>query len=183
MADLIDNAIKNGWNKTILESQTWEQFEKDSAHKQIVIYGVGLGALLCLKYYSDRFRVDGAVDSAKYGTHLFEYDFRPGKVYDRTIMIDRSIDISKYNPDHTVILLTVLKNYMEIYHNLGESGYRNIYSFLCMEVNKRIETVESVEYPDPREDYISYRLQTPTDPNQVFVETMGGYACHARSVA
>ena len=182
MADIIDKAIANKWNKSPLESQTWRQFEGLTENKQLVIYGIGRGAEYFLKYYSDKLQVAGAVDAAKYGISLSEYDFRTGDFKEQTVNIEQPSDIKKYKPDNTVILITALKNYMDIYDDLTELGYSDIYSFLCMEVNKRMEEAVITERTDPREEYISAQLRSATDYNSVFVETMGGYSGHARYI-
>jgi len=182
MADIIDKAIENGWNKSVLGSQTWEQFESDLVHKQLVIYGIGIGAELFLKHYADKYRLAGAIDATKYGELLFEYDFRTGKTDTSDIYIEKPACLDHYMPKRTIVLIAALKHHVEIYQSLKSKGFSYIYSFLCMEVNKRIKLSDYTEYSDPREEYVLYKMQSPSDYNNVFVETMSGYSGHARYI-
>ena len=183
MVDIIENAIQNHWNKSILESQTWREFEKDLENKQLVIYGIGAGAELFIKHYADVFHIDCAIDNIKNGLMLREFDFRLKDSSDLNIIIEKPEEIRKYSPEKTIILITALKEHVDIYNSLVRIGYYGVYSLLCMEANKRMESSNALGYANPREDYISYKLHSPTDRNSVFVETMGGYSGHARYIA
>ncbi len=184
MQDFVDAAIQKGYDRSGFSDQKWEDFDKVADGRDVVLYGVGNGAICFIYQYGDVIDIRCAIDRDHAGESLDEYDFRIPDQTDVNYkeMIVKGTDLlSEMNPDKTVILVTSLKQYPEICEGLKNLGFRHLFSYLCMEANRRREEINA-EHFSPRKVFIDWCCTQPVEEKKVFVQALGGYCGHARQV-
>lgn len=151
IADLIKQDLYTS-NMDKFSDQTWEYYEQMLRGRQLFIFGIGNG----LDFYINRFtgsEIRGVIDNDIKAQGMKLSRILPRELvntYGHLCVSDISI-LDEYNPDEVVVLVTSLKYYEQIFEQLDSYGIKWKFSLMCMEANRRNNSVtEAKEMIEPR---------------------------------
>lgn len=179
--DAVETAIEKGKHNTKLASQEWTDFFNVISGKKIILYGIGDGVPILLLNHPE-IEIDCAVDNNKAGRLLSDYDYSLNEASRLNFKVEKREALLRYNPSETVVLITALNRYEEIYDLVTDVGYRFCFSFLCMEANERKKVKDRTVFKSPILSYIDYCKTLPIEES-VLVQTISPFSGHGRAVA
>ena len=114
------------YRNTAFGKMRWKNFLEDKAHKKVVLYGAGGGAVQILRDWYDELEDAVVVDRsrARVGKYIVGHRIFPLSYLDTT-------DVK-----NTVVLITPSSSIKEIREYLTEKGFAHIYSGCYMELNR-----------------------------------------------
>lgn len=188
--DVIDKAIEQNMHVTEnrkLRNQTWQEFEKVICGKELWIFGAGKAAGRFWERYSGSFCPKGIVDNdrRKRGSALKDYVGITEGTLDGEMRIEGPEVLETRPAGETVVLITSIRYYKDIYSQLEQMGMINLFILLIMEANEsgRMECVASQKGEVSIEElYAIECMKYPVDFNKILVYT-GSYGSHGKKIS
>lgn len=190
--DFIDRAIQNGLHisgKTELDSQTWEEFEKKSAGKKVLLFGAGACADFYFMRYKEKAILNGVIDNdcKKHGFYADDFISEAFYIKDRRIKITGSSFLGQYHAGEAVVLISSTKFYKEISEQLESLGILDYFVLLIMEANERKS--KGWPYLESADDSLKKKIfaeeccrRHPVEKKKVFFRAYGDYADHGKYI-
>lgn len=187
--DPIQKAIEKGYNCSTLINQTWDDCQANIGYKKVVIYGLGNGTASFIRDYGLKISIDHAIDNRQAGRSLADYWYISQDLFmnnerdslsNKSLIVESEVVLDTMNPDETAIIILSLVRYQEIYNKLVAKGFKYVYSYLCMEANKRKNTHQL--YKDAKKEFIYGCTKLDINRDIIAVQTIGGYCDHARQI-
>ncbi|MCI8402862.1 MAG: hypothetical protein HFI38_12370 [Lachnospiraceae bacterium] len=188
--EIINRAIERGkhisGNKE-LDGQTWEDFEKCSERKKVILFGAGASLGCYFERYGDRKSLEGVIDNdpGKQGFSIGEFipeafGLRSGekKISDISLL-------HAYPPDEIVLLITSTNYYEAIIEQLRRAGVKNYFVLVILEANEKKPPDEGPEESiDLRKTYFAKRccVQEKVNRKKIFFKAFGDYADHGKYI-
>lgn len=183
--DAIDRAIAAKWHimdNSILNGQTWEEFEDAIKGKKVVLFGIGNGAEYYFYKYKENAIVDQIIDNDK---TIQGYD--AGEIIGEMYYFHNELKIAdisaleQYDVNAVVVLIASLRHYAEIAKQLDEKGFHKYFAILPMEANQRKR--DGIGEQEDREAYyLRESLKHKIDNKKVVFYTMGNYSGHGKYI-
>ena len=125
-----------------LSDQTWEKYEQAICGRHLFIFGIGNGFEFYIRRCSGN-KIQGVIDNNVKLQGIKLSRILPKEltnIYGHLCVSDISI-LNEFDPDEIVVLVTSLKYYEQIFEQLDSNGIKWKFSLLCMEANRRNNTV------------------------------------------
>jgi len=168
----------------MLESQTWDRFEKEAAGKPVFVFGTGNGLEYLFQYCFGRVQIAGFIDNDchKWGHKLIWHCTEAWGTQYENYEIQGIEALEAYSGQDAAVLITSTKYYKEMIGQLKQRGIANYYVLLMLEVNER-RSMAFLE-KDEREEKNNF-VKKCTGFNIVLnkiVMSIGEYGGHAKAI-
>lgn len=180
ISNLIDKGL-NISNKDIFNDQTWENYAQALCGRHLFLFGIGNG----FDFYMTRCNgneIQGVIDNniKVQGMKLSRILSRELiNTYGHLCVSDISV-LNEYDPDDVVVLVTSLKYYEQIFEQLDSYGIKWKFSLMCMEANRRKNSVtqakEMIEHH--RQEEYNWEIHS----KKIVFFNQGSYCGHGKYI-
>lgn len=164
-----------------IHDQTWEKYEQALCGRHLFIIGLGNGFEFYIRRCNGN-KIQGVIDNdiKLQGIKLSRILPRElMNIYGHLCVSDISV-LNEYDPDEIVVLVTSLRYYEQIFEQLDSYGIKWKFSLMCMEVNRRNNSVtkakEKIE-PQKQEEY-DYDINN----KKIVFYNQGSYGGHGKYI-